>query len=165
MLTSLTNRVSVLLFGALMGLALAWPGAAQASEPIYVQVDMAKVARLPANASTLVIGNPAIADVTMLKTTGAMVITGKSFGETNLIALDRGGEVVAESQIRVRQSGATMLVQRGVNRESYSCSPKCMPSPQIGDASKIFDAISQQVQARNSQAMSGSAATGAPGAR
>ena len=39
----------------------------------------------------MILGNPMIADVTMLKDTNAMVITGKGFGQTNLIAIDSAG--------------------------------------------------------------------------
>ena len=57
---------------------------------IAVTLDQAKIAKLPAGATTLIIGNPMIADVAMLKNNNSMVITGKGFGQTNLIALDAG---------------------------------------------------------------------------
>jgi hypothetical protein len=147
MLTSVTKSVSALAIG-LIAASAASPGVALASEPIYVALDVAKVARLPPNTATLVIGNPAIADVTMLKTSGSMVITARSYGETNLIALDKTGELVAETSIRVRQSSAYLLIQRGVDRETYSCSPNCMLSPQLGDG-KTFEAMNAQMQLRN----------------
>lgn len=147
MRTSVARRWAGLAAAVIAGCAAA-PGGANAAEPIYVALDVAKVARLPPNAATLVIGNPSIADITMLKSSGSMVITGKSYGETNLIALDKNGELVAESSIRVRQSGAHLLVQRGAERESYSCAPDCMLSPQLGDG-KAFESINTQMQLRN----------------
>lgn len=143
MLTSVTKSVSALVIAF-----IAAQGVALASEPIYVALDVAKVARLPPNTATLVIGNPAIADVTMLKSSGSMVITAKSYGETNLIALDKAGELVAETSIRVKQNAAYLLIQRGVDRETYSCSPNCMLSPQLGDG-KTFEAMNGQMQLRN----------------
>lgn len=130
----------------------AWTSAARAAEPIYVTIDIAKVARLPTNAATLVIGNPAIADVTMVKASASMVITGKSYGETNLIALDKNGELVAESAIRVRQNNATILVQRGSSHMSYSCSPDCQPSPQLGDDPDTFSTMVSQAKDRAASA-------------
>ena len=65
---------------------------------IAVTLDQAKIARLPAGATTLIIGNPMIADVTMLKNNNSMVITGKGFGQTNLIAIDAAGSVLEERQ-------------------------------------------------------------------
>ena len=55
---------------------------------IAVILDQAKIARLPQGTATLIVGNPMIADVTMLKNNNTMVITGKGFGQTNLIAID-----------------------------------------------------------------------------
>ena len=73
-------------------------GFAQAQEKtIYVDLDYARILRLPEGAQTLVIGNPLIADVTMLKNNRLMVVTGKSFGATNLIILDNSGSQVGES--------------------------------------------------------------------
>lgn len=136
-------------------IALGALGAAQAAEPIYVQLDQAKIARLPASAVTLIIGNPMIADVTMLKVSGTMVITGKSFGETNLVALDKNGELVAESPIRVRGGDSVLVVQRGAERESYSCSPECRFTPQLGDSQKLFVSTTTQIQQRNQMSQPG----------
>lgn len=155
MCTSVAKKMASLAIGAIAASAALSHGAV-ASEPIYVALDVAKVARLPPNATTLVVGNPSIADITMLKSSGSMVITGKSYGETNLIALDKNGELVAESSIRVRQSGQHVLVQRGIERESYSCTPACMLAPQLGDG-KAFETMNGQMQLRNG-AVSGAAA-------
>src|SRR5690349_12671394 len=95
---------------------------------VLVLVDHAKVVRLPEKARTVIVGNPAIADVTVQRN-GVMVVTGKSFGVTNLIALDSGGTLLAESLVRVSAaSDAVLTVQRGMERESYSCTPVCQPS-------------------------------------
>lgn len=64
-------------------------------EAVQVVVDHAKVLRLPDKAQTVIVGNPAIADVTVQRN-GVMVITGKSYGVTNLIALDATGALLAE---------------------------------------------------------------------
>jgi Flp pilus assembly secretin CpaC len=122
---------------------------ATAPAPVLsVMVDQAKIARIPDGTVTLVIGNPIVADVTMLKGAGSMVVTGKGFGETNLIALDGQGNVLDEKTIRVLPTTATLLVQRGMERESYACSPLCMPTVQLGDG-KVFGDASGQITARN----------------
>ena len=46
--------------------------------------------RLPTGVATIVIGNPLIADAS-LQPGGLLVITGKGYGSTNLLALDRSG--------------------------------------------------------------------------
>jgi hypothetical protein len=123
-------------------------GAAAPDDVLQVIVDQAKIARIPDGTATLVIGNPIVADVLMLKGSGAMVVTGKGFGDTNLLALDGLGNVIDEKTIRVVPSGSALLVQRGMERESYSCAPKCMPTVELGDGKQFNDA-SNQINARN----------------
>jgi hypothetical protein len=150
----------VLLLLALAGASPVATLAAPASPPpamLTVTIDQAKVAQLPAGTRTLVVGNPAIADVTMLKGGGAMVVTGKGYGLTNLIALDAQGNIIDEKSIEVEAAKAVLVVQRGNERESYWCNPVCMPTVQVGDDNTVFTTASGQVTAHSSLA-GGSAA-------
>ena len=47
---------------------------------LAVVLDQAKVEKLPEGVATLIVGNPMIADVTMIKSGVAMVVTGKGYG-------------------------------------------------------------------------------------
>ena len=140
------SRRFLLPFALALGLGLVGAHAEGTTPILSVTVDEAKIARIPEGTTTLVIGNPIVADVTMLKGSGAMVVTGKGFGQTNLIALDAKGEVLDEKMIRVVPTAATLLVQRGTERESYSCAPQCMPTVQLGDGKQFSDASSQITQ-------------------
>lgn len=154
----MSPRVLILL--ALVGAAptaLAAPAAAPPGT-LSVTIDQAKVAQLPAGTHTLVVGNPAIADVTMLKGGVAMVVTGKGYGLTNLIALDVQGNIIDEKNIEVEPARSVLVVQRGNERESYWCNPLCMPTVQVGDDNTAFSNASGQVSAHSSLA-SGAAAT------
>jgi hypothetical protein len=143
------SRPSLFLLALLSGLSVAGSVSAAAPDSVLsVTLDQAKIARVPEGTTTLVIGNPIVADVTMLKGSGAMVVTGKGFGETNLIALDAQGNVIDEQTIRVVPTGSVLVVQRGMDRESYSCAPQCMPTIQLGDG-KVFTDASNQFTARN----------------
>lgn len=85
--------------------ALVAPAAGQAestAEAIAVNVDQAKLVRLPGKVATIVVGNPLIADVT-LQPGGMIVVTGKGYGATNFVALDRGGEILVDRQIQVEK--------------------------------------------------------------
>jgi hypothetical protein len=125
----LLSRLLFLIF-----LCSGFSGAAHAEEKtIFVDLDYARVVRIPAGAQTLVVGNPIIADVTLLKNNQLMVVTGKSFGTTNLIVLDGSGSQVGESIITVVPAADKLVVMRGPHRESYSCNPDCMPSVDLGD--------------------------------
>ena len=57
------------------------------AEKLVVTTDRAKIIKLPDQTKTVIVGNPIIADVTIGKD-GLVILTGKSFGTTNLIALD-----------------------------------------------------------------------------
>ncbi|MCO5090256.1 pilus assembly protein N-terminal domain-containing protein [Bosea sp. (in: a-proteobacteria)] len=140
----------------LCGGAFAAPQGAP-SESVVVLVDHAKVVRLPEQARTVIVGNPAIADVAIQRN-GVMVVTGKSFGVTNLIALDAAGTLLAESLVQVSAaSDAVLTVQRGMDRESYACNPVCQPSIQLGDAQRFFgDAGAQSVRRNALATVSGS---------
>ena len=125
------------------------------SESVVVLVDHAKVVRLPEKAQTVVVGNPAIADVAVQRN-GVMIVTGKSFGVTNLIALDANGTLLAESMVRVgAASDEVLTVQRGMDRESYACNPNCEPSIQMGDVPAFFGRATGQANARNALATGG----------
>ena len=98
------------------------------------------------------VGNPIIADVSVQKN-GILVLTGKSYGRTNLIALDGAGSLIAESMISVQApSDATVIVQRGLDRESYSCTPSCQPSLFLGDSAPYFASVGDQANKRTSLA-------------
>ena len=134
-------------FVAVVGLAPAH------AETITVSVDQAKVMKLPANVATIVIGNPLIADAT-LQSGGIMVITGKGFGETNMLALDQKGDVVMTKEVRVLgpTSGDIVVVYKGSERESYSCAPECERRITLGDSPAYFSTTLGQSGARASQA-------------
>ncbi|SFM73688.1 pilus assembly protein N-terminal domain-containing protein [Methylobacterium pseudosasicola] len=150
--------------GARAGLVLLLTGAsvvAAQPEPlpvVTVLVDNAKVIRLPEKTATVIVGNPIIAEVTPQKN-GVLVLTGKSFGSTNLIALDTAGGLIAETMIRVEASrDSTITVQRGLDRESLSCTPNCQPAVQLGDSANYFGTTSGQADARRKLATGGGAA-------
>jgi hypothetical protein len=120
---------------------------------INVLLDQAKLVKLPDKVATIVIGNPLIADAS-LQPGGLMVLTGKGYGMTNLIVLDRTGTVVMEKSVEVQGPGSkdVVVVYRGVDRETYSCTPKCERRITLGDANTYFDAVIGQTANRNGQA-------------
>ena len=131
----------------LAGLMTPAPVLSSPRDLVLVTVDRARIARIPEKTQTLVIGQPGIADVTMLKNSGMGVITGKSFGETNLIALDGEGNMLGEWIIRVGAEPSDLLVQNGLNRESYICAPNCLPTVELSDSKNISTDRAGAVQA------------------
>lgn len=122
---------------------------AGATESITVKLDQAKIIQLPEGTSTVIVGNPGVADVTLLKKKGRMVLTAKGFGETNMLALDAQGNSIGESIVRVVAADNALIVQRGLERESYSCNPRCQPTVTLGDTPRYLQDAAAQVQQRN----------------
>lgn len=137
-------------FAAALAGGLGFAGAASA-DTLGIQLDQAKILKLPENVATIVIGNPLIADGS-LQPGGLLVVTGKSFGQTNLIVLDNKGGVLADHQIQVSASRDSMVtLHRGLERESYSCHPRCDRTIMLGDSQGPFDAIVGMTANRNTQ--------------
>src|SRR3954454_17568615 len=106
--------------------------------PIPVNIDQAKLIRLPERATSIVIGNPLVADIT-LQPGGVIIVTGKSYGATNFIAMDHNGEVLLERLVLVESAADPIVtVYRGIERESYSCMPICQPRITLGDSERFF---------------------------
>jgi Flp pilus assembly secretin CpaC len=145
---------------------LLWPAVSLAApaDRIAVNVDQAKLVKLPPKVSTIVVGNPLIADVT-LQGGGVVVVTGKGYGATNFIAMDRAGDILVDRLIQVEgPQDQIVTVYKGVERESYSCMPICQRRVTLGDSDKYFSLTIDQAGSLSSQA-SGSAAAAAPASK
>ncbi len=120
------------------------------ADPIAVVVDQAKVMRISRPADIVIIGNPAIADAT-IQDSQTLIITGHSFGMTNLIVLDAQGQSIADEQITVApQNDQVVTVYRRASRQTFSCSPDCSPMLAVGDNAASFDAVNAQIQTATS---------------
>jgi Flp pilus assembly secretin CpaC len=130
----LSTRRAAILVAALVALPLFAPVAALAQDdPISVKANMARILRISAPAATVIIGNPGVADVT-IQDPQTLVLTGKSYGTTNLIVLDAEGNPIADTLIEVVQSQSeTMTVYLGQARTSLACAPVCQPTLMLGD--------------------------------
>ncbi|HWK96359.1 MAG TPA: pilus assembly protein N-terminal domain-containing protein [Pseudolabrys sp.] len=152
------GRLPMALAGWLMAVSLA----SARAETISVSVDEARLMKLPDSVATIVIGNPLIADAT-LQAGGVLVLTGKGFGSTNMLALNRAGKTVLDTTVQVvgPSKSDLVVVYKGVERESYSCAPECEKRLTLGDSTAYFSGILSQSGAR----MGGAAGAGAPGVR
>ncbi len=108
-------------------------GVAAEGDPISVKVNMARILRVSTPAATVIIGNPGVADVT-IQDPQTLVLTGKSYGQTNLIVLDSMGNPIADTIIEVIQAQADLVtVYQGQARTTLVCSPTCQPTIMLGD--------------------------------
>ncbi len=149
------------LSAALLSIAMVAPAAAQPMplppETIVVFLDQARLVQLPERAANLVIGNPLIADLS-IQPGGLTVITGKSYGITNFIVTDKKGAVLMEKTLEVSGlSDKTVVVYRGVERETYSCTPSCSRRLTLGDSPEYFEKTMAEIVTLNNQASSAGA--------
>jgi hypothetical protein len=140
------RRVAVPLIAAC--LIAGSPLAAAKAADLVVRYDQSQLLRLPRPVSEVIIGNPTIADVTV-QGGNLLVVTGKTFGVTNIIALDADRNVIQDQRVVVDQDDRrTVAVYRGPLRSTYTCSPTCSPALVIGDDPKFFDAITKASQTK-----------------
>lgn len=123
---------SLMLMAGLM--ACAAPAVAGSDDVYKVELNKTEIVRLPGAASSIIVGNPKIADVTV-HSVDTIFVVGRGFGETNLIVLDAQGNTMMDTNLQV----VNTLSSHGVRlynakmRETYSCIPYCGPSPVLGD--------------------------------
>ncbi|WP_428573354.1 pilus assembly protein N-terminal domain-containing protein [Roseibium sp.] len=114
-----------------------------------VTVDRAKIFRIDDGASAVIVGNPFIADVAMFDQ-NTVVITGKSYGTTNLVILDANNTPIVDEVITVRASEEDVVqVYRKTARATMSCNPVCEPTLRLGDSEVAFQAAADQATNRN----------------
>jgi Flp pilus assembly secretin CpaC len=136
--------------------------AVSGGDTISVSVDQAKLVKLPERVATIVVGNPLIADVTM-QPGGMIVVTGKGYGATNVIAMDRRGDILVDRVIQVGgPADQVVTVYRGVERASYSCMPNCERRVTLGDGENYFKSTIDQATNLSGKASDAAATAGAP---
>ena len=113
---------------------------------VTVRVDEARIIRLDRPAKRIVLGNPAIADVAA-QSNSLLVLTGKSFGHTNVIALDENNDEIFNSTVNVQlTSTSAITLHRGAERFSYACAPFCQSQLVMGDEKKYYEKMGMQIQ-------------------
>jgi hypothetical protein len=152
-MSMLKRSLAVLAFSAAL-----WAGPALAGTEVILRTDEAKIISVSGEPGTIVVGNPAIADVTVRR--DQLFVMGRSFGTTNMIVLDRDGNQLAALDVTVTMGGAKPVqVFKAGQRLSYSCSPECEATMQIGDRADYFEAIGKQLNGRSEAAAGGTKAS------
>jgi hypothetical protein len=121
------HRAAPLFFAVLAcsGALAAYPSSAAAAAALSVPLSETRPLSLPGSASDVLIGDPAIADVTVVDH-HHLLIHGKSFGRTNLVVMDAAGRTVFSGPIVVGASDEDhVTVFRGALQSDYSCATRC----------------------------------------
>jgi len=145
-------RTAKIFAGAALALGLLAANALAAGS-FHVTLDQAKPLALKEPATGVVIGNPAIAGVT-LQSDKLLFITGRAYGSTNLIIVGANGRPVYETRITVGadEGGSTVLVTRGTSTISHECAPLCRKTPDMADDQRAFDEYNSAIGSHSTTA-------------
>ncbi|WP_439470852.1 pilus assembly protein N-terminal domain-containing protein [Brevundimonas sp.] len=99
------------------------------SASMNVDIDQARRVQLRGAAASVIVGNPQIADVTVVDA-NTLYITGKGYGVTEVVAVDPIGRTVFQSQVVVTagDGGGRVRVWRGAAATEMACASSCSPS-------------------------------------
>jgi hypothetical protein len=76
-------------------------------------------------ASDVIVGDTKIADVTVVGP-GALFVSGRGYGSTNVVVMDAGGRTLFNGRVMVPMSNAGQVtVYRGRDRAAVFCAPYC----------------------------------------
>lgn len=123
-------------------------------DAVALALDEVHTLTFRAPVATVYVGNPAIADVTMIDARHAFV-QGKGFGRTNVVALNRDNVQVFNTHITVtgNDGGGTVTLNRGAQRVTLNCAGgRCEPTPMPGDDQKAYETASGQSTAHQTAA-------------
>lgn len=119
---------------------------------IWLTMDQVRPYEIKVPAGQIVVGNPAIADVTVRDKT-RLLLFGKSPGLTNIFIFDEEGGTVENLKIRVKTSSSEMLtVHRGAARITYNCTDQCDNTVTVGDDETVFQGTANQANLKFTQA-------------
>ena len=104
------------------------------SGSLNVEIDQTQRVQLRGPAGSVIVGNPAIADVTVVDA-NTLYITGKGNGVTEIVAVDTIGRTVFQSQIVVTDGAGSGRVRiwRAGQATEMACAASCSPSVRSGD--------------------------------
>jgi len=158
------RRIPLGLLAALTAAAVLPAAFAQSAfgDTITVALDEVQTVNFPRQVTTINVGNPAIADITMIDDRHAFIL-GKAYGSTNIIALGKAGEMISDTHVSVLNGQQNIVtLQRGTQRTTYNCTARaCEAAPQPGDGKDSFETASGQISAHQDAAKAAAGAGGA----
>lgn len=131
------------------------------AKDIVVPIDEARLVHMDRPGAEVIVGNPSIADVAV-QNARTLVVTGKTFGITNVIVIDAQGREVLNQKVRVQTDQRRLVrIYKGKGRSSYDCTPRCETALIPGDHGDHFEALAKEI--RNKFGIAQSALDGEPG--
>lgn len=105
---------------------------AQDNDILRVYMNNARVLKLDRPVSKVIIGNSEVADATVADAK-TIVVTGRSYGSTNIVLLDSDGNALLDERIIVSiDESNTVRLFKSTARTVLSCTPNCEQHTQGG---------------------------------
>jgi hypothetical protein len=129
-------------------------------EGVSVVMDEVRVVTFKRPVATVFVGNPIIADATVIDPYHAFIL-GKAYGVTNLVALSAQRQTIVDQQITVaNRSGGVVTLNRGAAQFTYACTTAhCETNPHPGDQKAYYDETESAVGAHQDQSIKAASAT------
>jgi Flp pilus assembly secretin CpaC len=109
----------------ILAAALTLAAAPALAQSIAVPIDQSRRIALPGAAADIAVGNPGVADVTVVDERN-LLVTGKGYGVTNVLALDRAGRTLFDRMVVVSAAQEGVVsVYRGAALQQYACDTTC----------------------------------------
>lgn len=126
----------VTLFTAIGAAMIALLGAHSArSEALVVPLDHSTRLQIAGAAQSVVVGNPMVADVTVVDS-HTLFVSGRGYGVTDIFVLDGSGHTIYSNEVLVGLAHTGRVsVWRGSGRTDMACSPNCQVSIRTGGGS------------------------------
>lgn len=104
------------------------PASLAQSRPVSVEIDHSTRVQLGGPAGTVIVGNPSIADVTVVDA-NTLFITGRGYGATEIVVVDTIGRTIFQGDVVVTAPQAGHVrVWRGASATDMACASSCAPS-------------------------------------
>ena len=138
---------------ALSGALAALLAAPAFAGEMWVTIDSPRPHKLVEGVGTVMVTNPAVADVEVVSAS-EMLVFGRMAGVTDVIFYDEDGKRMASTRVRVRSDRASVVtLQAGATRYSFSCTDLCEQTPMPGDGGLVDgQALYGMAQTRETQA-------------
>lgn len=96
---------------------------------LEVEIDRAQRIQLRGAASSVIVANPAVADVTVVDAS-TLYVTGRGHGSTEVVVIDAIGRTLYQAVVHVTApSAGHVRVWRGAAATEMACAAGCAPSP------------------------------------
>ena len=117
---------------AITAIAFVVAGPALAGAGLTVELNHLRRVMLPGAASNVVVGDPKIADVSIIDA-HSIVLEGRGYGATDVLVTDRTGHVLLSAEVIVPAANVVTLQSGPTTAIDYSCASRCQATNTQGD--------------------------------